>query len=368
MKNIIILVMSLILWIGLTQNTMSQNYWPTGDTIDVFSGTYGCTFNVCYHGHGVWLKSGPVDDAGLYDWGFPSGSHSTYIVYYDPAIEGDFWYYITHYNSAHGSIAFYLNFIMPQTSTQNISICQGDSYTIGAHTYTSAGTYIDTIPAINTCDSIVTTHLSIIDYPTLTVSNDTIVCAGSSITLHASGTGTSFSWSTSATTQSISVMTDHDTTIWVSTSNVCGTVTDTVNITVYPTFSSTNVVEIDSGQSYIINGHIYTETGIYFDTLLTIHGCDSIIETNLTVITSVFAISQTGEMPVIYPNPANDKVTIIANKNGLIKIIDLNGRVIKSKNIENGKEIIDISELSGGVYSIQIMTDKGLTVKKLIKQ
>jgi len=42
--------------------------------------------------------------------------------------------------------------------------------------------------------------------------------------------------------------------------------------------------------------------------------------------------------------------------------------VIKSKNIETEKEIIDISEITGGVYSIQIMTDEGMTVKKLIKQ
>ena len=70
----------------------------------------------------------------------------------------------------------------------------------------------------------------------------------------------------------------------------------------------------------------------------------------------------------VYPNPANDKVTIITNEMGLMKIMDINGRVIKSNNIENGKEIIDISEITGGVYSIQIMTDKGMTVKILIKQ
>ena len=70
----------------------------------------------------------------------------------------------------------------------------------------------------------------------------------------------------------------------------------------------------------------------------------------------------------VYPNPANDKVTIITNKLGLIKITDINGRIIISKNIEAVKAIIDISEISGGVYSIQIMTDKGMTVKKLVKQ
>ena len=51
-----------------------------------------------------------------------------------------------------------------------------------------------------------------------------------------------------------------------------------------------------------------------------------------------------------------------------MKIIDINGRVIRSENIENKIEIIDISEITGGVYSIQIMSDKGMTVKKLIKQ
>jgi hypothetical protein len=42
-----------------------------------------------------------------------------------------------------------------------VSICSGGSYTINNNTYTSAGTYTDTLQTVNGCDSIVVTDLSV---------------------------------------------------------------------------------------------------------------------------------------------------------------------------------------------------------------
>ena len=47
------------------------------------------------------------------------------------------------------------------TATQNVSICYGDSYTIGLNTYTISGTYTDVVSATNFCDSIITTVLDV---------------------------------------------------------------------------------------------------------------------------------------------------------------------------------------------------------------
>ncbi|MFT3679693.1 MAG: SdrD B-like domain-containing protein [Ferruginibacter sp.] len=49
----------------------------------------------------------------------------------------------------------------PTSASQNITICSGGSYTIGAHTYTANGTYTDTLVNSIGCDSIVTTNLTI---------------------------------------------------------------------------------------------------------------------------------------------------------------------------------------------------------------
>src|SRR5690606_31310327 len=37
------------------------------------------------------------------------------------------------------------------------------------------------------------------------------------------------------------------------------------------------------GSSYSLNGHVYTNAGVYFNTLQNVYGCDSIIVTQLTV-------------------------------------------------------------------------------------
>lgn len=47
------------------------------------------------------------------------------------------------------------------TATQNVSICYGESYTIGLNTYTISGTYTDIVSATNFCDSIITTILDV---------------------------------------------------------------------------------------------------------------------------------------------------------------------------------------------------------------
>ena len=70
----------------------------------------------------------------------------------------------------------------------------------------------------------------------------------------------------------------------------------------------------------------------------------------------------------IYPNPANDVVTI--SKNNAIEIIavnisDINGRVVKE--VANDIASINISDLNAGVYFLKINTAEGSGTTKLIK-
>ena len=57
----------------------------------------------------------------------------------------------------------------------------------------------------------------------------------------------------------------------------------TTNLTVNPTFSIVFSDTLCSGQSVIVGSNIYDSTGVYFDTLTTVNGCDSIILTDLFV-------------------------------------------------------------------------------------
>ena len=75
----------------------------------------------------------------------------------------------------------------------------------------------------------------------------------------------------------------------------------------------------------------------------------------------------------IYPNPANDKITITFNSNlkqtEAISIFHINGQQVMQQNFQNQKLIeMDISTLPKGIYLIKIQTNEGMEVRKLVKQ
>jgi hypothetical protein len=72
----------------------------------------------------------------------------------------------------------------------------------------------------------------------------------------------------------------------------------------------------------------------------------------------------------IYPNPANNYVTISNTTDALLnaaEVVDLNGRVVKTQKIANVSEAeINVSDLAKGVYMMNISTDRGSLTKKLV--
>lgn len=71
---------------------------------------------------------------------------------------------------------------------------------------------------------------------------------------------------------------------------------------------------------------------------------------------------------IIYPNPANSKITIESQQHELIEISNIQGQLIKTLAIKGNKTNVDISTFPSGVYIIKAKTDEGIAVKKLIKQ
>lgn len=83
------------------------------------------------------------------------------------------------------------------SSVQNPVICSGNPFVLpGGSTATVTGTYTDTLLSANGCDSIITTNLTVNPTPAAVVSADVTITSGQSITLTASGGGT-YSWSPS---------------------------------------------------------------------------------------------------------------------------------------------------------------------------
>lgn len=86
-----------------------------------------------------------------------------------------------------------VNIIAPVNATQNITICPGATYTTpSGNLVSTAGTYLDTIPASSGCDSIITTQLSIASF-SVNAGNDVSICLGDSTPLTATG-GLIYTW------------------------------------------------------------------------------------------------------------------------------------------------------------------------------
>ncbi|MEM6801985.1 MAG: thrombospondin type 3 repeat-containing protein, partial [Bacteroidota bacterium] len=160
-----------------------------------------------------------------------------------------------------------LSFLPTPLSSNQISICEGESYSQGSSVYTSSGTYVDTLIAQSTgCDSIVTTNLTVL--PVDTVTNQVSICQGDTYT-----EGNSvYTLSGTYVDTLISLITGCDSIV-------------ITNLSVQPIISVNNPVSICEGQSYSIGNSVYSLAGTYVDTLIAQNlGCDSVVTTNLTVL------------------------------------------------------------------------------------
>src|SRR5690606_5635164 len=72
---------------------------------------------------------------------------------------------------------------------------------------------------------------------------------------------------------------------------------------------------------------------------------------------------------IIYPNPANNYLTIDGNQiqNLSISLYDITGRILFTNTFDN-KIIIDISKFTSGIYFVEVGKKDSKLVQKIIKQ
>ena len=70
----------------------------------------------------------------------------------------------------------------------------------------------------------------------------------------------------------------------------------------------------------------------------------------------------------IFPNPATSNITIEISQNSAIEILNIEGQLIKAIAARDNKISIDVSALPCGVYFVKIKTEKGVAVKKFVKE
>ena len=78
--------------------------------------------------------------------------------------------------------------------------------------------------------------------------------------------------------------------------------------------------------------------------------------------------SQENQIVILYPNPADDYITIEALQDAVIEITNIQGQLIKNFATTGNKTNIDVSAFPSGVYVVEVKTEKGVEVKKFIKE
>ncbi|MBN2663868.1 MAG: T9SS type A sorting domain-containing protein [Bacteroidales bacterium] len=70
----------------------------------------------------------------------------------------------------------------------------------------------------------------------------------------------------------------------------------------------------------------------------------------------------------IGPNPTNGLVTIIADANYNVDVLDITGKIIATSTMQNNATQIDLKNQSAGLYIIRLSNDEGSVQYKIIKQ
>ena len=70
----------------------------------------------------------------------------------------------------------------------------------------------------------------------------------------------------------------------------------------------------------------------------------------------------------IFPNPSNGVFNIEGKSIRKVSVIDAYGQVVLSKEVADDVMQIDLNDKATGIYMLQIVTDKGITTRQLIKK
>ncbi|MCF8417023.1 MAG: T9SS type A sorting domain-containing protein [Crocinitomicaceae bacterium] len=317
------------------------------------------------------------------------------------------------------TITTVLTVLPEQTSTQTLTLCAGETLSVGTDTYTTSGTYQNILTSIGGCDSTVTTNLTVL--PAISSIQTLTVCAGESLSV---GTDT---YATSGSYQNI-----------LTSIGGCDS-TVTTNLTVLPAISSIQTLTVCAGETLTVGTDTYATSGTYQNILTSIGGCDSTVTTNLTVSSpintnvsinqSILVAAQVGAIyqwidcnngntpislattqnfsptsngdyavvvsvgncsdtsdcivydlvgineilvstNVLYPNPTNGKCNIVYDGDVFMSltITDASGRRIEAplSFLQNIIEI-DLSHEVSGLYFVNLQTETGIQLLKVSK-
>lgn len=262
---------------------------------------------------------------------------------------------------------------------------------------TGAGTYSVIVTDANGCigkDTIIVTENAL---PAVVLGADTAICAGTTLTLDAGNAGAAYTWNGTAGNQTLDVTVANTYNVVVTDANGCvGKDTIIVSVNALPTIGSVvyslgNDCSFDFGATTPANvsnytwdfgdsqtastvvastSHTYTNTGTYTVTVKASNSCGEVTKTTEVSCEKV-NVSEAEALEsnlVLYPNPTSSEITIEVTGVAIMKtitVIDNIGKVIYQSDVNNTvSHQMKVSDLSNGLYTAIITTDKGNVMKK----
>ncbi len=211
-----------------------------------------------------------------------------------------------------------------------------------------AGEYFATVTDANGCTSVSETD-TIEEYPipvapVISASGPVTQCDGNSISLN-STSGDFYLWNNGDSLQNILVFSSGSFTVTVTYTNNCSNSSAPFFVNFYPAYQINQTKKICNGDSIFLQGNYQFSGGTYYDSLLSVNGCDSILETLLEV------------------NPVPD-ISIVStpdsgSANGTASANVLGGTAPFQFNWNNGETNQMIDSLSQGIYFVTVTDNNG---------
>jgi len=294
---------------------------------DTSSQTFIFTPNTCYEIDSLWIDSVYEPDS------IAAGSYTFNNITTNHSIEVSF------------------KRLPPDTVIISDTICYGINYSENGFNITNAiadSVYFNNDFNTNGCDSV--TRLELTVNPLIHTQISDSICEGYFYDFHGDTLMKSGIY--------------YDTLLAISGCDSIIKLTLTV-ISIDTTHISIDICEGDSCDFF---GRQLTEEGIYYETLQTIHGCDSVIELTLTVEGVGIVETRHATSLRIYPNPTDGKLIIESGELKIksVEIFDITGQVIKTYNSLT-TNTIDISELPNAMYFITFHSKEQKITRKLVK-
>jgi len=259
------------------------------------------------------------------------------------------------------------------TSSQSVSICNGESLVVGSNTYIHAGTYTDVFTAANGCDSTLTTILTVNNLSSKI--QGIKICAGDSVVINShvyktpgrykdtlvGSNGCDSILTTDISFGSLLRTVARPDTVLISDETRPGTTYQWIDCingdTILPGDTNRTIVPRRNGGYAVVmtSGSCVDTSGCY----------------NVQWIIPGFNEHENGLKYRMYPNPTRDMVNIEFDAmvgDAIIRVYDIRGRLVKSLENNQSQEVqFSTINMEQGVYIVEIVTENGLSQSRLIK-